>query len=77
MIDLDDNRLQTARSLGATHLINSKMSKRLYKSEKLNPRGVDVAIEAVGIPKLLTYVKTHWCRWYDCERRRSWSTCSI
>ena len=31
MIDLDDNRLQTARSLGATHLINSKMSKRLYK----------------------------------------------
>ena len=35
MIDLDDNRLQTARSLGATHLINSKMSKRLYKSERI------------------------------------------
>ena len=24
MIDLDDNRLETAQSLGATHVVNSK-----------------------------------------------------
>ena len=51
MIDLDDNRLETAQSLGATHVVNSKMLKKLFKSKELNPRGVDVAIEAVGIPQ--------------------------
>ena len=52
MIDLDNNRLQTARSLGATHLINSKnVEEAIQKVKELNPRGVDVAIEAVGIPQ--------------------------
>ena len=52
MIDLDDNRLETAKEIGATHLINSKETETAIKKVKsLNPRGVDVAIEAVGIPQ--------------------------
>lgn len=52
MIDLDDNRLETAQSLGATHVVNSKNAEEaIQKVKELNPRGVDVAIEAVGIPQ--------------------------
>ena len=52
MIDLDDNRLETAKSLGATHTINSSnVEQAIQKVYKLNHRGVDVAIEAVGIPQ--------------------------
>ena len=31
MIDLDDNRLETAKELGATHLINSKETETALK----------------------------------------------
>jgi alcohol dehydrogenase len=51
MIDLDDNRLAVARRLGATHVINS--SDRNTVSELMaltGGRGVDTAIEAVGVP---------------------------
>ena len=52
MLDLDDNRLATAKSLGATHTINSTHTEEAIKKVKeLNRRGVDVAIEAVGIPQ--------------------------
>ncbi|MGV2545060.1 UNVERIFIED_CONTAM: zinc-binding dehydrogenase, partial [Acinetobacter lwoffii] len=52
MIDLDDNRLETAKSLGATHTINSSnVEQAIQEVYKLNHRGVDVAIEAVGIPQ--------------------------
>ena len=37
MIDLDDNRLETAQSLGATHVVNSKMLKKLFKSKRTQP----------------------------------------
>lgn len=51
MIDLDHNRLEVARSLGATTLVNSSDGKAV---EKLMAHtwgaGVDVVIEAVGIP---------------------------
>jgi alcohol dehydrogenase len=51
MIDLDDNRLEVARSLGATKLINSSDGKAAQKVlEITGGEGVDVAIEAVGIP---------------------------
>ena len=51
MIDLDDNRLKTARKLGATATINSTDGKALKAVMKLtDKRGVDTAIEAVGIP---------------------------
>ena len=51
MIDLDDNRLEVAQRFGATAVINSSDGKALDKALKLtDQRGVDTAIEAVGIP---------------------------
>lgn len=49
MIDIDDNRLNVAKTFGATHLINSSDGKAVEKIMKItNNRGVDTAIEAVG-----------------------------
>ena len=51
MIDLDENRLEAARRLGATDTVNSKDGKAVEKVKALTAgRGVDTAIEAVGIP---------------------------
>ena len=52
MVDLDDNRLETAVSFGATHKINSSDPEKAIKEiyDLTDGRGVDVAIEAVGIP---------------------------
>ena len=50
MIDLDDNRLEVARSFGATQVVNSADGKAAQRVMKLTQdAGVDVAIEAVGI----------------------------
>jgi alcohol dehydrogenase len=51
MIDFDDNRLNVAKRFGATAIINNKDGKAVEKIIKLTDgRGVDCAIEAVGIP---------------------------
>src|SRR5580658_2305130 len=51
VIDMDDNRLTVAKTFGATHTINSSDGKAVETVMKLTKnRGVDVAIEAVGIP---------------------------
>jgi alcohol dehydrogenase len=50
MIDLDDNRLQLAKKLGADHVINSSKEDVQKAIAKLTGTGVEVAIEAVGIP---------------------------
>ncbi len=51
VIDLDDNRLEVAKRLGATATINSTDGKASEAVMKLTGnRGVDTAIEAVGIP---------------------------
>jgi len=51
MIDLDDNRLEVAKRFGATTLINSADGNAAAKVMKLTSgRGVDTAIEAVGLP---------------------------
>ncbi|MGI9070816.1 MAG: zinc-dependent alcohol dehydrogenase family protein [Bryobacteraceae bacterium] len=51
VIDLDDSRLAVARRFGATHTINSSDGKAVEKVKHLTAgRGVDTAIEAVGIP---------------------------
>ncbi len=51
MIDLDDNRLEIAKRFGATATVNSKDGKAADKVMKMTGgRGVDAAIEAVGIP---------------------------
>jgi alcohol dehydrogenase len=51
MIDLDDNRLEVAKRFGATNGINSTDGKAVETVMKMTgKRGVDTAIEAVGIP---------------------------
>jgi alcohol dehydrogenase len=51
LIDIDDNRLEVARSFGATAVVNSSDGKAAVEVMKLTgERGVDTAIEAVGIP---------------------------
>ncbi|MGZ5117567.1 MAG: zinc-dependent alcohol dehydrogenase family protein [Burkholderiales bacterium] len=51
MIDLDDNRLQVAKRFGATAVVNSADGKAAETVMKMTgERGVDTAIEAVGIP---------------------------
>ena len=51
MIDLDDHRLEVAKSLGASAVINSADGKAKETLMKMTAaRGVDTAIEAVGIP---------------------------
>jgi alcohol dehydrogenase len=51
MIDLDDNRLEMAKRFGATGAVNSADGKAVEAIMKMtSERGVDTAIEAVGIP---------------------------
>ena len=51
MIDLDDNRLEVAKRFGATAGVNSGDGKAVAKVMTMTcGRGVDTAIEAVGIP---------------------------
>lgn len=50
MIDLDENRLQVAKEFGATDIINSGKEDAITKIMSETKDGVDVAIEAVGVP---------------------------
>jgi alcohol dehydrogenase len=51
MIDLDDNRLEVAKRFGATASVNSADGKAVATVKTMTEgRGVDTAIEAVGIP---------------------------
>ena len=51
MVDLDDNRLEIAKQFGATAVVNGADGNALEKILKMTGnRGVDTAIEAVGIP---------------------------
>ncbi len=50
MVDLDNNRLAMAKKFGATDIINSE-TEDVYKRIMADTKdGVDVAIEAVGVP---------------------------
>jgi alcohol dehydrogenase len=51
MVDMDDNRLEVSRSLGATRTVNARDGKAVEAVMALtDQQGVDVAIEAVGVP---------------------------
>ena len=51
MIDLDDNRLEMAKRFRATSIVNSTDGKAVETVMRMTGnRGVDTAIEAVGIP---------------------------
>jgi alcohol dehydrogenase len=55
MVDLDDNRLAVAKRFGATATVNSADGKAAQQVMALTGgRGVDTAIEAVGIPATFT-----------------------
>ena len=55
MIDLDDNRLAVGKRFGATATVNSADGDAAQQVMKLTEgRGVDTAIEAVGIPATFT-----------------------
>ncbi len=61
MVDLDNHRLNTAADLGATHLVNNSDGSGVEQVLKMtNGVGVDVAIEAIGIPAGWIFVKTSW-----------------
>lgn len=52
LIDKDEYRLKIAKSLGATSTININDNKAVQKvMEMTQQKGVDVAVEAVGIPE--------------------------
>jgi alcohol dehydrogenase len=52
VIDIDDNRLSLSQRFGATDVVNSSDGKAAEQVMKLTDgRGVDTAIEAVGIPE--------------------------
>jgi alcohol dehydrogenase len=52
MVDTDEHRLEISKKLGATTTINSKKENAVEKILSMTgKRGVDVAIEAVGIPE--------------------------
>jgi alcohol dehydrogenase len=51
MVDLDNNRLEVARRFGATAVVNSTDGNAVDTIMKMTGgRGVDTAIEAVGVP---------------------------
>lgn len=51
MVDLDDHRLEVAKKFGATKTVNSSDGKAVEKIMDLTDgKGVDVAMEVVGIP---------------------------
>ena len=86
MIDLDDNRLAVAKRFGATATVNSTDGKAAQQVMELTGgRGVDTAIEAVGIPATFTLcedivaaggtianVGVHGCK-VDLHLERLWS----
>lgn len=50
MIDIDDNRLEVSKKFGATNVINNSDGEAVEKVMVLTDnRGVDVAIEAIGL----------------------------
>ncbi|MEU9238656.1 S-(hydroxymethyl)mycothiol dehydrogenase [Streptomyces sp. NPDC048385] len=60
-VDIDDRKLETARSLGATHSVNSRQSDPVEAIRDLTGGfGADVVIEAVGRPE--TYRQAFYAR---------------
>ena len=69
------NRLETAVSFGATHKVNSSDPEKAIKEiyDLTDGRGVDVAIEAVGIPATFGFLsKDYRCRRNGCQLWCAW-----
>jgi S-(hydroxymethyl)mycothiol dehydrogenase len=60
-VDIDDRKLEWAKNFGATHTINSSQEDAVQKIREYTAgNGVDVAIEAVGLPQ--TYEQAFFAR---------------
>jgi S-(hydroxymethyl)mycothiol dehydrogenase len=60
-VDIDDKKLEWAKDFGATHTINSTKEDPVEKIRELTDgNGVDVAIEAIGLPQ--TYEQAFYAR---------------
>ena len=60
-VDIDDTKLQWATEFGATHTINSTRDDPVERIRELTGgHGVDVAIEAIGLPQ--TYEQAFYAR---------------
>ena len=60
-VDIDDQKLEWAKDFGATHTINSSKEDPVEKIRELTDgNGVDVAIEAIGLPQ--TYEQAFYAR---------------
>ncbi|MEV1068392.1 S-(hydroxymethyl)mycothiol dehydrogenase [Streptomyces sp. NPDC050263] len=60
-VDIDDNKLDTAKKLGATHTVNSRNADPIEAIRELTGGfGADVVIEAVGRPE--TYKQAFYAR---------------
>ncbi|MGW7271029.1 S-(hydroxymethyl)mycothiol dehydrogenase [Streptomyces sp. NPDC054864] len=60
-VDIDDKKLETAKSLGATHTVNSRSADPIAAVRELTDgNGADVVIEAVGRPE--TYEQAFYAR---------------
>lgn len=52
-VDINDGRLETSRSFGATHTVNSTATDPVQKILDITGGGSDYALECTGIPKVL------------------------
>jgi threonine dehydrogenase-like Zn-dependent dehydrogenase len=79
MIDLDDKRLEVAKQLGATTLVNSTDGGATQRVMEMTAGyGVDVAIEAVGVPVTFDIGQAILAPGGAAgERRRSWRPCVL
>ncbi|MEV7601266.1 S-(hydroxymethyl)mycothiol dehydrogenase [Kitasatospora sp. NPDC089797] len=60
-VDIDDRKLETARTLGATHTVNSRTTDPVEAIRELTGgNGADVVVEAVGRPE--TYRQAFYAR---------------
>jgi len=60
-VDIDDRKLEWAKEFGATHTVNSQEVDAVEKIRELTDgHGVDVAIEAIGLPQ--TYEQAFYAR---------------
>lgn len=49
-VDIDANKLEFARRMGATHLVNAKELDAVDAIKKITGSGTDYAIDAIGLP---------------------------
>lgn len=52
-VDINDQKLQLAKEMGATHFINPARANPIEEIKKIQPQGLDYAIESSGIPDVM------------------------